>query len=160
MGTSEITLAKFSDEYIDEVKDYMLPPEQYLFTSYPLEVLEQGYPDPDKLPVMILNNGKVVGFFCLYIRKRVAEVTTNRRALLLTSFSINYKYQRRGYAKQALLAISTFIKDHFEEINEVVLVVNMKNLPAQSLYKNCGFKDHGERRMGKRGEQMVLHLEV
>lgn len=160
MDTSKITLASYSDEYIEGIKEYMLLPEQYLFTSYPLEVLEQGNQEYDKFPVLVLNNGKVVGFFCLYSGKRVAEVTTNHRALLLTSFSINYKYQKRGFAKQALYAISSYIKDHFKEIDEVVLVVNMKNIPAQSLYINCGFKDMGERRMGKRGEQMVLHLSL
>jgi ribosomal protein S18 acetylase RimI-like enzyme len=160
LDTSKITLASYSDEYIEGIKDYMLPQEQYLFTSYPLEVLEQGNQEYDKFPVLILHNGKVVGFFCLYSGKRVAEVTTNDRALLLTSFSINYKYQKRGFAKQALYAISGFIKETFAEMNEVVLVVNMRNIPAQSLYNNCGFKDQGERRIGKKGEQMVLHLEI
>lgn len=160
MDTSKITLASYSDEYIEGIRDYKLPPEQYLFTSYPLEALEQVYQGCDKFPVLILNNGKAVGFFCLYSGKRVAEVSTNHRALLLTSFSVNYKYQKRGFAKQALYSISNFIKNHFEEIDEVVLLVNMKNIPAQSLYINCGFKDMGERRMGKRGEQMVLHLKI
>jgi ribosomal protein S18 acetylase RimI-like enzyme len=90
----------------------------------------------------------------------VTEVTNNQRALLLTSFSINYKYQKREYAKQALCTISNFIKDYYADINEIVLVVNSKNIPAQSLYKKCGFMDLGERRTGPKGEQMVLHLEI
>ena len=111
-------------------------------------------------PVLILSGDTAVGFFCLNNGMRVSEVTTNKKALLLTSFSINYKYQRRGYAKQALLTVPSFIKTHFDGINELVLAVNMRNIPAQTLYKKCGFEDLGKRRIGKKGEQMILHIDI
>lgn len=150
----------YYDKYMDSLRDYKLPAEQYQFTSYPVEVLNQSSHDQDQFPVLILYEGQAVGFFCLHKGKRVAEITTNNNSLLLTSFSINYKFQKKGYAKQALSYLADFIKDQFSEIDEVILVVNMKNIPAQTLYKVSGFKDLGGRRMGKKGEQMVLHLEI
>lgn len=161
MEFNKITLAVYTDKYIQDLKKvYQLPEEQYQFTSYPLEVLEKSKNNQDMFPVLILSDDTAVGFFCLNNGMRVSEVTTNKKALLLTSFSINYKYQRRGYAKQALLTVSSFIKTHFNGINELVLAVNMRNIPAQTLYKACGFKDLGKRRMGKKGEQMILHLDI
>ena len=149
-----------SIDYLDKINDYILPPEQHQFTSYPAEVLTQNIDLNEIVPVLIMEENHIVGFFCLHQGKRVTEVTDNKKALLLTSFSINYIHQKRGYAKQALLNIATFIHDHFEDINEVVLEVNMRNIPAQSLYKSCGFKDLGERRIGIKGEKMILHLDI
>ena len=160
MSTSVITMSTYSVEHLENIKNYMLPPAQYQFTSYPAEVLAQNTQLNEMVPVLIWRDSCVVGFFCLNHGQRVTEVTDNKKALLLTSFSINYKYQKRGYAKQALLNISTYINDHFTDINEVVLEVNIKNIPAQSLYKACGFKDLGERRVGKKGQKMILHLNL
>jgi RimJ/RimL family protein N-acetyltransferase len=160
MSHSEIELSMYSDKYLDSLIDYKLPPEQYQFTSYPIEVLNQSSFDHDQFPVLILYEGQAVGFFCLRRGKRVSEITANHSALLLTSFSINYRFQKKGYAKQALSLLANFIKNHFSEMEEVILVVNMKNIPAQTLYKVSGFQDHGGRRLGKKGEQMVLHLEI
>ena len=161
MEFDKITLSVYLDRYIQNLKnDYQLPDEQYQFTSYPLEVLEQSRHNQEMFPVLIVSGDTAVGFFCLNNGMRVSEVTTNKKALLLTSFSINYKYQRRGYAKQALLTVPSFIKTHFEGITELVLAVNMRNTPAQTLYKAGGFEDLGKRRMGKKGEQMILHLEI
>lgn len=160
MGNSEIELSMYSDKYMDSLRDYKLPPEQYQFTSYPMEVLNQCSHNQNQFPVLILYEGQAVGFFCLNKGKRVAEITTNNKSLLLTSFSINYKFQKKGYAKQALANLADFIKDQFCEIDEVILAVNMRNISAQSLYKASDFKDQGNRRMGKKGEQMVLHLEI
>ena len=153
-------MSTYSVEHLDSIKDYILPPEQYQFTSYPAEVLAQNIQVNEMIPVLILHDSCMVGFFCLHHGQRVTEVTENTKALLLTSFSINYKHQKRGYAKQALLNLATFIHDHFTDIDEVVLEVNMRNIPAQSLYKACGFKDSGERRIGIKGEKMILHLDI
>jgi RimJ/RimL family protein N-acetyltransferase len=41
-------------------------------------------------------------------------------------------------------------------MTEIILAVNVKNLAAQSLYKKCGFVDDGERRMGAKGELVIM----
>ncbi|MGF6952299.1 RimJ/RimL family protein N-acetyltransferase [Neobacillus sp. B4I6] len=49
-----------------------------------------------------------------------------------------------------------FVKEHFIETNEIVLAVNLQNTVAQGLYKKCGFIDEGERRMGNKGELIIM----
>ncbi|PET34061.1 GNAT family N-acetyltransferase, partial [Bacillus cereus] len=48
------------------------------------------------------------------------------------------------------------ILDRFLGINEIILAVNVKNVAAQSLYKKCGFCDNGVRRMGRKGELIIM----
>ncbi|MGE7929665.1 hypothetical protein [Lysinibacillus xylanilyticus] len=59
-----------------------------------------------------------------------------------------------------MLSLPEFIKRKFKDCNEVVLVINHKNIPAQNLYLKVGFVDNGERRMGLIGEQIVMNLTI
>lgn len=88
------------------------------------------------------------------------EFTENESALLLTSFSINYDRQGKGYAKKSLALLQAFVQRYFPMKNEVVLAVNEKNIPAQNLYEKVGFQDKGFRRMGPIGQQIVMHLPI
>ncbi len=45
-------------------------------------------------------------------------------------------------------------------INEVLLGVNERNIPAQKLYEKSSFNDTGLRRMGAVGLQYVLSLNL
>ncbi len=78
--------------------------------------------------------------------------------MLLTSLSVNHAHQGKGYAKQGMLLLKSFVKAEFPTCNEIVLAVNHKNVPAQKLYKKVGFKDTGKRKMGPIGEQLILSL--
>ncbi|WP_373689076.1 GNAT family N-acetyltransferase [Clostridium sp. YIM B02551] len=80
--------------------------------------------------------------------------------MLLRYFSINYPYQGKGYAKKALRLLPSFIKNNFMGINEVLLGVNERNIPAQKLYEKSSFNDTGLRRMGAVGLQYVLSLNL
>lgn len=59
-----------------------------------------------------------------------------------------------------MLQLPLFVRKEFEHCDEVVLVVNHKNIPAQQLYLKVGFVDTGERRMGPIGEQIVMSLSI
>lgn len=107
---------------------------------------------------MILSDDVPVGFFVLHATDRVKEYSSNPQAMLLTALSIDHQQQGKGYAKMAMFALADFVKQEFKECNEVVLVVNHKNIAAQNLYIKVGFVDHGVRRMGPIGEQIVLNL--
>ena len=78
--------------------------------------------------------------------------------MLLTALSVNYAKQGKGYAKQAMLLLSDFVKSEFPDCDEIVLAVNHKNIPAQRLYSRVGFTDTGRRKNGPIGEQFILNL--
>ncbi|MGE7690318.1 GNAT family N-acetyltransferase [Lysinibacillus sp. NPDC097214] len=155
--TNTIELVHFSEEYVDSLNDFDLPEEQSQFTSLPKEISIEMV---GQYPIVILSDHVPVGFFVLHATDRVNEYSNNPKAMLLTALSIDHKQQGHGYAKKGMLALPEFIKRKFKDCNEVVLVVNHKNIPAQNLYLKVGFVDNGERRMGRIGEQIVMNLNL
>lgn len=155
--TNTIELAHFSEEHVAILNAFELPEEQRQFTALPKEISIEMV---GQYPIVILSDHVPVGFFVLYATERVKEYSNNPNAMLLTALSIDHKQQGNGYAKKGMLALSEFMKREFKEYNEVVLVVNHKNIPAQNLYLKAGFVDNGERRMGRIGEQIVMNLYI
>ncbi|KOP78565.1 acetyltransferase [Lysinibacillus sp. FJAT-14745] len=155
--TNTIELVHFSKNYVDILNDFELPEEQSQFTALPKEISLEMV---GQYPIVILSDNIPVGFFVLHATERVKEYSHNPQAMLLTALSIDHKQQGNGYAKKGMLALSEFMKREFKEYNEVVLVVNHKNIPAQNLYLKVGFVDNGERRMGRIGEQIVMNLNI
>ncbi|MGE7917237.1 GNAT family N-acetyltransferase [Lysinibacillus xylanilyticus] len=155
--TNTIELVHFSEDFVDVLNDFELPEEQCQFTALPKEI---SIDMVGQYPIVILSDDVPVGFFVLHATERVKEYSSNPNAMLLTALSIDHKQQGNGYAKKGMLALSEFIKRVFKECNEVVLVVNHKNIPAQNLYLKVGFADNGERRMGPIGEQIVMNLNI
>ncbi|MGG4561061.1 GNAT family N-acetyltransferase [Bacillus toyonensis] len=159
--TGEIQLVPYKETYKEIIQSFTLPSEQVQFTSDPGELLKKAKSDRTKNVIVILDyNGVPVGLFALQTGERVQEFTENEDALLLTSFSINYNKQRRGYVKKSLALLQDFVKLYFPIKNEVVLAVNEKNMPAQKLYEKVGFEDRGFRRMGPIGQQIIMHLPI
>jgi len=152
-----LELVHFSKDYVDVLHDFDLPDEQSQFTALPKDISIEMV---GQYPIIILSDNIPVGFFVLHSTERVKEYSSNPNAMLLTAFSIDHKQLGKGYAKKGMLALSNFIKREFKECDEVVLVVNHKNIPAQNLYLKVGFVDHGERRMGPIGEQIVMNLHI
>ncbi|MEY9979092.1 GNAT family N-acetyltransferase [Lysinibacillus sp. RC79] len=155
--TNTIELVHFSEEYVDILNDFELPEEQSQFTALPNEISIEMV---GQYPIVILSDSVPVGFFVLHATERVKEYSNNPNAMLLTALSIDHKQQGNGYAKKGMLVLSEFIKREFKKCNEVVLVVNHKNIPAQNLYLKVGFVDNGERRIGRIGEQIVMNLNI
>lgn len=152
---------EFYDPKYDEILNrFSLPEEQVIFTGLPEEMLQEVQKDQNKTPIVITAGSVPVGFFILQTGDRVKEFTDHPHSLLLIAFSIDYQQQGKGYAKQGLNLLKDFVSKYFPAIDEVVLAVNMKNVAAQKLYEKTGFQDRGGRRMGQRGEQLILHLPV
>jgi RimJ/RimL family protein N-acetyltransferase len=153
--TNDIALDHFSVNHLDALCSFELPEAQEQFTSLPIhyqEVTDGQY------RIVILCDDEPVGFFLLHSTERVKEYSSNPKAMLLTALSINYKDQGKGYAKQAMVLLKKFVESEFPTCNEIVLVVNHKNLSTQQLYLKVGFQDTGERKIGPIGEQYIMKL--
>ncbi|WP_338776933.1 GNAT family N-acetyltransferase [Metabacillus sp. FJAT-52054] len=150
-------LQKYQPHHIERLQEFSLPPEQLPFTSLPINRLEGS---AGEHPIVILNQGIPVGFFLLHSSERVREYTDLPKRMLLTSFSINFSDQGKGYAKEGLQLLIDFVQQEFPECLEIVLAVNHRNLAAQNLYKKAGFLDTGNRKNGRIGEQYILKLPI
>lgn len=152
-----VELKHFSNEYLDVLNSFELPEEQVQFTALPNKILEAT---EGQQRIVILSENEPVGFFILHSTERVKEYTDNSKAMLLTALSVNHAKQGKGYAKQGMLLLSDFVKSEFPNCDEIVLVVNHKNFPAQQLYLKAGFQDTGKRKIGPIGEQFIMNLSV
>jgi RimJ/RimL family protein N-acetyltransferase len=68
--------------------------------------------------------------------------------------------QHKGYAKSAMKMLPDFARDHFKLAEELVLIVNHANIPAQNLYRKAGFSDTGIRRNGNHGLQFIYQYSL
>ena len=138
------------------IEQYQLREEQLRYTAMPGECIELSKTDVHRLPVLAIEDERLVTFFVLDKGKGPKAYTSNKDTILIRAFSTDYRYQGFGYAKKALSLLPAFVCSHFQDIKEIILAVNVKNTIAQGLYKKCGYMDHGERRMGKKGELIIM----
>lgn len=150
-------LFEYDKRFKDDVKNYNLSKEQLRFTSTPLESVELSERDPDRHAILGIKNNELVTFFVLHKNEGVKAYDENPKAVLLRSFSTDLHQQGKGYAKESLMLLPEFVKVKFPDINHIVLAVNVKNIAAQSLYKKCGYLDEGIRKMGRKGELVIMN---
>lgn len=155
-----VSLEFYHPDYLPNLAEYYLPPEQQIHAAAPLDAVEKCSRETDRHPIVILNNGTLAGFFVLHGWEGVKEFSTNEQAILLRSYSINAALQGKGIAKRSMQLLPAFIKENFPERNEVILSVNHRNYAAQSVYQKGGFVDTGLRAMGREGELFIFHMEL
>ncbi|WP_273130816.1 GNAT family N-acetyltransferase [Bacillus weihaiensis] len=153
-----VQLISYNESYLHELSSFSLPEDQVIFTALPLQKLNNTANSSEISHMIILADEKPVGFFSLEEGEKRDKYTTNKKAKLLTAFSINFEDQGKGFAKKSLRLLPAFLYEQFTEINEVVLGVNKRNIAAKSLYLSSGFKDLGEVYEGLKGPQHILHL--
>ncbi|WP_284141388.1 MULTISPECIES: GNAT family N-acetyltransferase [unclassified Virgibacillus] len=140
----------------DAVEEYKLSEEQLYYTGSPKQNIALSKADQDRYSVLAMEQERLVTFFVLHKNEGVKPYVSNNDAILLRSFSTDYRHQGKGYAKKALMLLPSFVKENFDHINEIVLAVNRNNESAQYLYKKCGYVDEGKRKMGKKGELILM----
>ncbi|MBA4493920.1 GNAT family N-acetyltransferase [Paenactinomyces guangxiensis] len=156
----QIHLSFYKPEFDATLKTFLLPEKQHKFTALPNEIIKQAIEDKNRHPVVILLGHTPIGFFVLHKAEDWEQFTDQPNALLLRALSINHMYQGKGYALQAMSGLPKFVVNHFPEVDEIVLVVNEKNIAAQRLYEKSGFVDKGRRREGPIGRQKVYHYSL
>lgn len=149
-------LCEYEERFDRQVANYQLSEEQLNFTGAPGECIALAKEDADRHSILAMENNQLVTFFVLHENEGVEPYSDHANAILLRAFSTDYNQQGKGYAKQVLLQLPDFVRAQFPHINEIVLAVNKRNIAAQSLYKNCGFVDEGVRRMGEKGELIIM----
>ncbi|MFP5108130.1 GNAT family N-acetyltransferase [Neobacillus sp. C211] len=146
----------YDERYKNLIEQYQLSEEQLRFTGTPTECIKLSNEDPDRYSILAMAQENLVTFFNLHKNEGVKPFSNNDRSILLRAFSTDFRHQGEGYAKNVLLQLPSFVKENFIETNEIVLAVNLQNTVAQGLYKKCGFIDEGERRMGRKGELIIM----
>lgn len=150
----------YNDSFKQHIEQYQLTAAQLEFTGTPQECIEISREDDNRHDILAIEDGKLVVFFVLHRHEGVKPYADNEHAILIRAFSTDFHYQGQGYAKKALLLLPDFVKQQFSNVNEIVLAVNARNEAAQGLYKKCGYTDRGVRRMGIKGELIIMHYDL
>ncbi|MFB1082713.1 GNAT family N-acetyltransferase [Jeotgalibacillus sp. JSM ZJ347] len=154
----KVALEHYSDQYQEDLTNFLLPKEQEQFTTHPADQLIRL--TEEQSPVVIKAGQKAIGFFVMEKSERLKHYTKNESAYLLASLSITKSQQGKGYAKQAMQLLPDWVGKEFPSCNEIVLSVNLKNDAAFRLYARTGFEDTGRRITGPVGEQRVMRLKL
>lgn len=156
-----ISLSLYEEKFRDKLMNFDLSDDQARFTGLPVETLETALQDDNKYPVVIAEGETAVGFFILHTGNGISDFYANYyEAMLLRAFLIDYAWQGKGIAKEAMSLLPQFIRSNFSFIREIVLAVNEQNISADRLYTRSGFVDHGLRRVGPKGEQKILQYDL
>ncbi|WP_342511991.1 GNAT family N-acetyltransferase [Sporosarcina sp. FSL K6-1522] len=150
----------YQQEFEKGVAMYTLTAEQLRFTGAPEVAITLAQTDSSRYPIVAIADEQLVTFFCLHKGEGIKTFSANEHAILLRSFSTDFHQQGKGYAKRALAHLPAFIKEHFSDITEIVLAVNVRNEAAQALYRKCGYLDTGRRTMGEKGELIVMRYDL
>jgi len=146
----------YNEGFRNEIEQYALTEEQLRFTGTPVDGIKLSSEDSDRHPILAMEGDTLVNFFVLHKNEGVKPYSDNQHAILIRAFSTDSRHQGKGYAYSALTTLPNFVREHFRETNEIVLAVNLQNEVAQRLYKKCGYIDEGQRRMGKKGELIIM----
>ncbi|MFS0892589.1 GNAT family N-acetyltransferase [Peribacillus frigoritolerans] len=146
----------YDDRFENAIEYYELNEEQLHYTGQPKDCIKLSNEDSERYSILAMEEDKLVTFFVLHRNEGVKPYSNNNNSILLRAFSTDSRHQGKGYAKKALMLLPEFVKENFSGTNEIVLAVNLKNEAAQGLYKKCGFVDEGVRRMGKKGELIIM----
>lgn len=139
--------------------DYTLDENQLRFTATAAQALQSisERDDNDAFPITILDSNVVAGFFVLDFGKDKFELTDNEDSVLVRSLSINPEMQGKGLGKIAMMLVDSFVKENFENCNEIVLAVNQKNDLAYHIYLKAGYIFDGKTRIGRSGPQYLMY---
>ncbi|GAA5095450.1 GNAT family N-acetyltransferase [Chryseobacterium ginsengisoli] len=109
-----------------------------------------------EFPVTIFKDEKPVGFFTLDFGEDKLDITDNSNSTLLRSLSINPAFQGKGIGKLAMIEIDGFVRENFQNCEEIVLAVNQNNISAYELYLKTGYLYEGKTRIGRSGPQFLM----
>lgn len=140
------------------LEQYVLEDSQ--FTVLPMEAMTTSLYAIEKHPILIMEAEKVVGFFILQVGIGVSQYTEDEDAVLLKAYSIDDRFQGKGYGKRSLEVLPAFVKAYFPKSKKVVLAVNHGNISAQMLYLKAHFYDTKRRIHGVKGLQFIFELTI
>lgn len=136
-----VKLDLYSDKkYKEKLNNYILKNNSQV--GHPLQLIKKFSNQKDRIPIVILNNtGILVGFFYLHLNDGPSSYGYfDQNIALIRGFSIDDRFQNRGYASEGLTIIFPFVNEHINsKIDKLILVVHIENIPAIKAYRKAGF---------------------
>lgn len=158
---SQIKIVQYKEEYREQLKTFELTERQMVYSSLPLQVLDEGLYDSNRRPCVVLNHDdQVVGFFVLHQHYQHEGYDTPVNAVYIRSLSINNKVQGQGYGTEIMMNIPEFAQSVFPDFDHLFLVVDAENQGAWNLYERAGFMHLATNPNGPIGKERLYYLDL
>jgi len=131
-----ISLKKIDMKNFNEVLKLELKEEQKNFVASNMYSLAEAMADQVSKPYAIYMDDYMVGFI-------MYDYSPERKRAFVSRLMIDYKFQGKGYAREALIIVINKIKQ-IEECRDIQISYSPKNSRAREVYKSVGFDPNGE----------------
>lgn len=139
-----VILKHYQQNDLKAIEQFQLLPGDQQFVKTPYDNIMAAKEDGHRYPITVWRNNECVAFFTLHLEDGVKPFSDNPNAVFFRSFSVDARYRKEGIAKQVMSKLLTFIRQQFNNINEIVLTVNTDNPKAFNLYKQQGYNYQGD----------------
>ncbi|WP_342387702.1 GNAT family N-acetyltransferase [Salinicoccus bachuensis] len=158
---SEIHIRPFMEKDRPSLAAFKLSEQQQIYSSLPVDVLDDAIRDPDRTPCVVLNETDgIIGFFVLHKHYQHEGYATPHEVVYIRSLSINEAFQGRGYGTKVAMSLPLFVQEHFANFDHLYLVVDAENQGAWNLYERAGFAHTATKEDGPIGKERLYYLDL
>jgi Acetyltransferases, including N-acetylases of ribosomal proteins len=156
-----INIRKFTEADREHLENYILSERQRVYSSMPLEVLDDALNDVNRTAnVVVTDDGKVIGFFVLHKHYQHEGYSTPHEVVYVRSLSINEKYQGNGYGTAVAQNLPVYVQENISSFDHLYLVVDGENAGAWNLYERAGFLHLATKEEGPIGKERLYYLDL
>lgn len=157
----DITIQSYDKQYRDALNNFELSERQRIYSSLPIEVLDEALEDENRVANVVLNTqDEVIGFFVLHKHYQHEGYDTPEEVVYVRSLSINERYQGHGYGTKMMMILPQYVQEVFPRFNHLYLVVDAENAAAWNLYERAGFMHAATKEEGPIGKERLYYLDL
>ena len=135
-----VIIEKMTTKHLADVITLSVVEEQKQFVGTIDDILKNA--NAQIRPHVIFAEEQMVGFFLIDTNySKTHDFASQSHSIGLRSFFISKEHQGKGYAKQAILALPTYLREAYANYSQIYLTVNCQNPIAKALYLKGGFED-------------------
>lgn len=142
------------------IDNYCLSEIKLRYVREPRIAIALTRKDPQRHAVLAFEDEHLVAFFTLFEARGSTAYSDNENSLLVQDLSTDFRHLRKGYAKQAVQLLPTFIHQHFSDIDQLTIIVNEDKAFTQALSLEAGFKDTSHQLPHIYGSQVLLDIPI
>ncbi|QLK86533.1 GNAT family N-acetyltransferase [Staphylococcus sp. 17KM0847] len=157
----DMTIQIYEPQYREALSRFQLSERQRIYSSLPLEVLDDAIEDVDRVANVVLNeNREVIGFFVLHQYYQHEGYETPSEVVYVRSLSVNEHYQGYGYGTKIMMNLPQYVQSIFPDFNHLYLVVDAENEAAWNVYERAGFMHAATKELGPIGKERLYYLDL
>lgn len=157
----DITIQLYDTQYRDALAHFELSERQRIYSSLPLEVLDDALTDENRVANVVLNDEQeVIGFFVLHKHYQHEGYDTPKEVVYVRSLSVNERFQGHGYGTKMMMILPQYVQDIFPDFNHLYLVVDAENEAAWNVYERAGFMHAATKEEGPIGKERLYYLDL